>query len=252
MRKPLIAANWKMFLNLKEALSLAASLSKVNTDGEKDIFIAPSFTNMAVVAEELKKSAPHISVAAQNFYLGADDASSGAYTGEVSLPMIKSAGATAVILGHSERRNIFGEDDAFINRKVKCAIAEGLTAILCVGELLAEREASVQNEVVLAQLGKSLAQVADLTNVVIAYEPVWAIGTGKTATPAGADEMHNAIRTFIGRYYGKSASNEIRILYGGSVKPDNIKALMQQGNIDGALVGGASLNAEQFEKIINY
>ncbi|MDR2105326.1 MAG: triose-phosphate isomerase, partial [Deferribacteraceae bacterium] len=149
MRKPLIAANWKMFLNLEEAVVLATALSKVKYEQDrKDVIIAPSFTNIYAVHEVLKKSAPHIKVAAQNFYLGEGDASSGAYTGEASLPMIRSAGASAVILGHSERRNIFGEDDAFINRKVRRAVNEGLTAILCVGEILAEREAKVQDEVV--------------------------------------------------------------------------------------------------------
>jgi triosephosphate isomerase len=252
MRRPLIAANWKMFLDAKEALALAAALAKVKVEGEKDVLVAPSFTNISIVAEEFQKSAPHIKLAAQNFYLGEGDASSGAYTGEVSLPMIKSAGASAVILGHSERRNIFNETDAFINRKVKRAIAEGLSAVLCVGELLSEREAKVQDEVVLAQLGKSLAQVADLKSVVIAYEPVWAIGTGKTATPADAEAMHSVIRGFIRKNYGDEAASEIRILYGGSVKPDNISELMQEADIDGALVGGASLKAEPFEKIINY
>jgi triosephosphate isomerase len=253
MRKPLIAANWKMFLDQKEALALVSALSKVSYDPkDKDVLVAPSFTNLSVVSEELKKSAPCIKTAAQNFYLGADDASSGAYTGEVSLPMIKSSGASAVILGHSERRNIFNEDDAFINRKVKRAIAEGLTAVLCVGELLSEREAGVQNEIVVAQLGKSLAQVTDLKNVVIAYEPVWAIGTGKTATPADAEAMHKVIREFIRKNYKNAAAEEMRILYGGSVKPENIAALMDEADIDGALVGGASLKAEQFAKIINY
>jgi triosephosphate isomerase len=253
MRKPLIAANWKMFLDQKEALALVSALSKVSYDPEdRDVLIAPSFTNLSVVSEELKKSAPRIKTAAQNFYLGTDDASSGAYTGEVSLPMIKSAGVSAVILGHSERRNIFNEDDAFINRKVKRAIAEGLAAVLCVGELFSEREAGVQNEVVVAQLGKSLAQITDLKSVVIAYEPVWAIGTGKTATPADAEAMHKVIREFIRKNYGESAAKEIRILYGGSVKPENIAALMSEADIDGALVGGASLKADQFAKIINY
>jgi triosephosphate isomerase len=253
MRKPLIAANWKMFLGLEEAVALAAALSKVTIEHDKkDVLIAPSFTNIAAVAEVFRKSAPHIKVAAQNFYLGADDASSGAYTGEVSLPMIKSAGVSAVLLGHSERRNIFGETDAFINRKVRSAIAEGLTALLCVGELLSEREAKVQDEVVLAQLGKSLAQIADLKDVVIAYEPVWAIGTGKTATPEDAEAMHKVIRSFIRKNYGEKAAEEVRILYGGSVKPENISELMKQEDIDGALVGGASLKADQFEKIINY
>ncbi len=249
MRKPLIAANWKMFLNVTEAAELTRAVCDGSVDyANTDVMLAPSFTNIAAVASAVKSAGKPVIVAAQNVYTE----ESGAFTGEVSIPMIKSAGAGAVILGHSERRNIFKETDEFINSKVHKSLAAGLTAVLCVGELLQEREAGVAFEVVLAQLGKSLTGVKDLSKVVIAYEPVWAIGTGKTASPADAQAMHAEIRKFIGRLYGDGAAEAMRILYGGSVKPDNIAELMKEADIDGALVGGASLKADSFLSIINY
>lgn len=249
MRKPLIAANWKMFLNVKEAADLAGAVCNGNTDYSKtDVMLAPSFTNITAVSEAVKSSGKPVIVAAQNVYTE----ESGAFTGEVSIPMIKGAGAGAVILGHSERRNVFKETDEFINAKVHKSIEAGLTVVLCVGELLQEREAGVAFEVVLAQLGKSLAGVKDLNKIVIAYEPVWAIGTGKTASPEDAQAMHAEIRRFITRIYGEHTAKSVRILYGGSVKPDNIADLMKKDDIDGALVGGASLKADSFLKIINF
>lgn len=247
MRKPLIAGNWKMFLTVADAVKLVEGITSSNIDySMADVLVAPSFTSIYAVSEAVKKSGKAVGVAAQNFYIEDE----GAFTGEVSLPMIKSCGASTVILGHSERRNIFGETDAFINAKLHKALSAGLMAVLCVGELLAEREAGVETEVVLSQLGKSLAGVKDLSNVVIAYEPVWAIGTGKTASAADAQQMHEAIRAFIAKIYGQSAADNVRILYGGSVRPDNITELIKEKDVDGALVGGASLKAEQFTAII--
>ena len=249
MRKPLIAANWKMHLGMTEAVELALAVCNGYSDYSKaDVALAPSFTNIAAVASAVKSTNKPVTVAAQNVYTEAN----GAFTGEVSVPMIISAGAGAVILGHSERRNIFLESDEIINSKVHKALEAGLTVVLCVGELLREREANVAFEVVLAQLGKSLAGVTDLNKVVIAYEPVWAIGTGKTATPEDAQAMHAMIRSFLSRVYNNSVAESVRILYGGSVKPDNITDLMKKNDIDGALVGGASLKADSFLKIVNY
>ncbi|MDR2884095.1 MAG: triose-phosphate isomerase [Deferribacteraceae bacterium] len=249
MRKPLIAGNWKMFLTVEEAQALAKSLCDSDIDYSKcDVLLAPSFTNIYAVHNVVKAAGKPIKVAAQNVYT--ED--SGAFTGEVSLPMVKSAGADSVILGHSERRNVFGETDEFINAKVHKVLKAGMSVILCVGELLEERESGNANSVVVSQLTKGLANVASLSDIVIAYEPVWAIGTGKTASPADAQAMHKVIRTSIEKLYGKAAASEVRILYGGSVKPDNVTSLMAEDDIDGALVGGASLKAVDFLKIINY
>lgn len=248
-RKPLIAGNWKMNQNVSQGAELAAAIAGAGVDfSSRDVLIAPPFTGIAAAAEAAANKGGKVLIAAQNIYF--ED--NGAYTGEVSADMIKSAGAGWVILGHSERRSIFGETDEIINKKVKKALASGLSVILCVGETLWEREAGAEMETVLAQTGKGLEGVSDLTNVVIAYEPVWAIGTGKTASPADAEAMHDAIRKYISKIRGKDASDKIRILYGGSMKPENAKELMAQPNIDGGLVGGASLKADQFLKIINF
>ncbi|GAB7140958.1 triose-phosphate isomerase [Deferribacterales bacterium RsTz2092] len=249
MRRPLIAANWKMFLTPDEGVSLVKSVMAANVDYAKvDVLVSPSFTSLYAVFNAVKVAGKPVSVAAQN--ICAED--EGAFTGEVSLQMVKGCGAGAVILGHSERRNIFSESDELINKKAIKVLSGGLTALLCVGELLNERESGKADAVVVAQLDKNLKGVKDLSKVVIAYEPVWAIGTGKTATPADAEAMHKTIRTFIGSTYGVAVADNLRILYGGSVKPDNISMLMKEPDIDGALVGGASLKADQFLKIINY
>mgnify|MGYP003623325009 CR=1 FL=1 len=237
-----------MFLTVSEGVGLINGLAAGIGNSKADVMVAPSFTNLFAVSEAVKSAGAKIQVAAQNIYTEAE----GAFTGEVSIPMVKSCGASAVILGHSERRNIFGETDALINTKVHKAIDADLTAVLCVGELLEERDAGVAVEVVIAQLGKSLKDVKNLDSVVIAYEPVWAIGTGKTASSDDAQAMHGEIRKFISRIYSNSAAEQLRILYGGSVKPENIAELMAQPDIDGALVGGASLKADSFLKIINY
>lgn len=248
-RKPFIAGNWKMNLDAVTGVKLVNDLSSANIDyASRDVLVAPSFTTIYPVAEATKKNNSKILVAAQNMYFE----ESGAFTGEVSSSMIKSSGASWVILGHSERRAIFGESDADINKKVKKALADGLSVILCVGETLWEREAGAEVETVLAQTGKGLEGVSDLSNVVIAYEPVWAIGTGKTASSNDAEAMHKAIRQYIGKIRNNDVAEKVRILYGGSVKPDNAKELLNMENIDGALVGGASLKAEQFLDIINF
>ena len=248
-RKPLIAGNWKMNKNVSEGAELASEITGAEIDySTRDVLFAPPFTSIYAVSEAVKKNGGKALVAAQNIYFEAN----GAFTGEVSSDMVKSAGASWVILGHSERRSIFGETDEVINKKVKKALSDGLSVILCVGETLWEREAGAEIETVLAQTGKGLEGVTDLSNVVIAYEPVWAIGTGKTASPADAEEMHKAIREYISRIRSKEQAENIRILYGGSMKPDNVKELMAQPDIDGGLVGGASLKAADFLKIINF
>ena len=247
MRKPLIAGNWKMFLDVCGAKKLVQAICAHNTDYKNvDVLIAPSYALLYMAADIIKASGKPIKLAAQNAYPEAE----GAFTGEVSVKMVKDVGVDTVILGHSERRHIFGESDAQVNKKVHVALDEGLTAILCVGEQLTDREAHVASEVVLAQLGNSLYNITSLEKLIIAYEPVWAIGTGKTASPEDAQAMHADIRAWVARVYGKDAAEKVRILYGGSVKPDNIKALMACPDVDGALVGGASLKAEQFIKLI--
>lgn len=248
-RKPFIAGNWKMNLDAQAGVALAEELCAAGIDfASRDVLVAPSFTNIYPVAQAVKKGGDKIAVAAQNMFF--ED--SGAFTGEVSVSMIKSAGAAWTILGHSERRAIFGETDADINKKVKKALADGLSVILCVGETLWEREAGAAVETVLAQVGKGLEGISDLKNVVIAYEPVWAIGTGKTASATDAEAMHKAIRDYIAKIRNAAAAEAMRILYGGSVKPDNAKELLNMPDIDGALVGGASLKAAQFLSIINF
>lgn len=248
MRKPLIAGNWKMNKTVKEATALAKELAGLDFPSDREVVIAPPFVCLAAVEKAIKSSA--IQLGAQNLYPEAK----GAFTGEVSADMLKSAGVSHVILGHSERRTIFGETNTFINRKVVSALGAGLTAILCVGELLEEREKGVQNDVVKEQTIACLSGVSNeaLEHLVIAYEPVWAIGTGKTASPEDADEMHAFIRAIIGDLYSKSSAESLRILYGGSVNESTVDTLLAKTHIDGALVGGASLKAESFSRIMNF
>jgi triosephosphate isomerase len=211
--------------------------------------IAPVFTAIRSVADRLEGS--NIRLAAQNCSIQNDF---GAHTGEVTPSMLKDAGCSHVIIGHSERRQFYGETDASVNSKTKAAASAGLTAIVCVGEHLAEREAGDAENVVSKQLRGALSGLTanDMERIIIAYEPVWAIGTGKTATPEQAQEMHGHIRRNLAESHGSPSSESIRILYGGSVKPENIDDLMAQADIDGALVGGASLEAESFARIVNY
>ncbi|WP_319561198.1 triose-phosphate isomerase [Marispirochaeta sp.] len=248
MRRYFIAGNWKMNKTLSEALVLVEGLKKEVAGVAHRVMVAPPFTALDAVAKSLKGS--DIILGAQNM----SDQESGAHTGEVSVLMLKDLGVEVVILGHSERRLIYGETDEFINRKVRLAIAHGMEVILCVGETLEQREAGKAEAVVEEQLSGSLKNVteADLKMVTIAYEPVWAIGTGKTATPDDADAIHKAVRGKITDLYSSKAADDMIIQYGGSVKPDNAKELMGMENIDGALVGGAALKVDSFVPIVKF
>jgi len=249
LRKPVIAGNWKMYKTQREARDFFAEFQPlVAAATHCEIVVAPTFTALAASVEAAKGSA--IGIAAQDVYW----ASEGAFTGEVSPRMLVEAGCRAVIIGHSERRQFFGETDESANRKVKAAVAAGLTPILCVGELLAEREAGDTQSVLERQFRGSLAALttAEFSRIIMAYEPVWAIGTGRTATPEIAAEAHKFLRDLAARSFSAKDAASLRILYGGSVKPENIKGLMAQAEIDGALVGGASLDARQFAAIVNY
>jgi len=249
MRTPLFAGNWKMFKTVHEAVAFAKEFKGVVKDVVGvDIVLAPPFTAVHAVAEAVRAS--NIAVAAQDVFWERD----GAFTGEVSAAMVREAGAEYVLVGHSERRRLFGETDVAVNRKLIAALAADLTPIVCVGESLAERESGKAESVVKTQLTGGLTglTVSDMERIIIAYEPVWAIGTGKTATPEQAQEMHGFIRAVLAGTHGADTANATRILYGGSVKPENIAELMSQSDVDGALVGGASLEAESFAKIVNY
>ena len=250
MRKPVIAGNWKMYKLLGEAVETALALKPLVANANHcEVVIAPVFTALKTVADRLEGS--NIKVAAQDC---ATELKFGAHTGEVSAKMLEDVGCSHVIIGHSERRQFYGETDASVNLKTKAALAAGLTPIVCVGEMLAEREAGSAEDVVKSQLVNGLAglTVADAERIIIAYEPVWAIGTGKTATPDQAQEMHGFNRRTVESIHGKEIADKRRILYGGSVKPENIGDLMAQADVDGALVGGASLEAESFARIVNY
>ncbi|MDR1728069.1 MAG: triose-phosphate isomerase [Acidobacteriota bacterium] len=252
MRRPVIAGNWKMHKTLAEARALARAVRNgcaESADGaaDREVVLAPPFTALAAVAGELEGGA--VSLAAQNAHW--ED--KGAFTGEVSLPMLKDVGCGMVIVGHSERRQYCGETDAVVNRKVLATLKAGMQPIVCIGETLAEREAGRHESVVAEQLAAGLANLTPggLLRIILAYEPVWAIGTGRTASPEIAQEMHACIRKRLAEGFGTSAG-EVRILYGGSVKPDNVDALMRQPDIDGALVGGACLEAESFLRIVRF
>jgi triosephosphate isomerase len=246
-RKPLIAGNWKLNKTIKESIELVTLLKRKLSDVQNvDMVVCPPYTAIADTAEALIES--NIRVGAQDLYW--DD--KGAFTGEVSAPMIKEAGAAYVVIGHSERRQFFHETDETVNRKTRAALKGGLEPIVCVGELLAEREANQTFHVVEKQVKGAFAGFSreDIAKVIIAYEPVWAIGTGKVATPQQAEEVHKFIRKEIQKAFGEETAQGIRILYGGSVKADNIASLMSEPDIDGALVGGASLEAESFAGIV--
>lgn len=245
MRKYLIAGNWKMNKIPSEAVALAQEIVPLVKEADYRIMVAPSFVCIPAVAEVIKGS--NVELAAQNMA----DCVSGAHTGETSVEMLKDLGVTSVILGHSERRHIYGESNELINRKVKLAIEQGMEAILCIGELLEEREAGNAESVCFEQLEKGLKDVpeSDLDKVVIAYEPVWAIGTGKTATPDDADAIHKACRSKLAEMYSQEAADNMVIQYGGSVKPGNVRELMAMENIDGGLIGGASLTADSFQAL---
>ena len=248
-RLPFMAGNWKMNKTTGEAIDLVREL-KAAISGVKgvEVAVAPPFTALYAVCKELEGSS--IRLAAQNLYWE----EKGAFTGEVSPLMLKEVGCHYVIIGHSERRQFFGETDETVNRRIKAALAQGLKVIFCIGETLKEREEGKTFSVIERQVEDGLKNLSDkeMKNIVIAYEPIWAIGTGKTATPGQAEEVHRFIRGKIEKLYSREVSEEIRIQYGGSVTPENIKGLMEQANIDGALVGGASLKAESFSKIVRF
>lgn len=248
-RKPLIAANWKMYKTPVQAQEFVKNFLPLATRHERDeIVLCPSFTSISVVIAGVTGSG--VAVGAQNMY----SAEEGAFTGETSPLMLRAIGATHVILGHSERRQYFGETDAIVNKKLHTALKHELVPIVCIGEVLAERESGKTEQVLMRQTCGVLAGIAaeQASPIVIAYEPVWAIGTGKTATPEIASDAHKLIRDEVAKLLGSEVAESMRILYGGSVKPENAPALMKEEEIDGALVGGASLDPQSFGKIVNY
>jgi triosephosphate isomerase len=249
MRKPIIAGNWKLYKTISEARDLVTKLKEGLADvSDREIIIAPVFTALAPLVAEVAGS--NIQLAAQNCH----PAESGAFTGEVSALLLKDAGCTSVIVGHSERRQLFGETDAFINAKIKAVLAAGMQAIFCIGETLEERESGEMFDVLTRQVREGLSGLDSnaMSNVVIAYEPVWAIGTGKVASAEQAQDAHVFIRGLLAGLFAGNVEAQTRILYGGSVKPDNVDGLMAQEDIDGALVGGASLKADDFIRIVRF
>jgi len=247
MRTPLVAGNWKMFKTVSEAVAFAKEFKALVKDVQGvDIVLAPAFTAVHAVAEAVR--ATNVAVAAQDVYWEKE----GAFTGEVSAAMVREAGAEYVIVGHSERRRLFADTDVAVNRKLRAALGADLTPIMCIGETLEEREANATLTVLDRQLkdgldGLTPAQVAEL---VIAYEPVWAIGTGRNATAAQAQDAHAHVRGRLRQWFGAETAEKTRVLYGGSVKPDNIAELLREVDVDGALVGGASLDVKSFGEIV--
>jgi triosephosphate isomerase len=249
MRQPLIAGNWKMNNNSAESVELVSKLREMVSDVEKvEVVVAPPYTALSSVAAAIKDS--NIFLSAQNIFWE----ERGAFTGEVSPSMLKDIGCKYTIIGHSERRQFFRETNQTVNKRLKAALKASLTSIACIGETLEEREAGKTLAVVEQQIREGLNGLSsdEMEKVVIAYEPVWAIGTGKTATPDQAQEVHHFIRGMIAKIFGEKVAENTRILYGGSVKPDNIDQLMAQKDIDGALVGGASLKADSFARIVKF
>ncbi len=247
MRKPIIAGNWKMYKDVNEAVQLVNDIKRGAVDVDNvEIIVCPPFVDLSDVGE--MSSASNIGVGGQNCYWETE----GAYTGEVAVPMLKSVGCKYVLIGHSERRKYFGETNETVNKKIKAAIDGGLIPIICVGETLEEREAGKIMEVVKDHIEGALAGFDEgyIKDAIIAYEPVWAIGTGKTASPAQAQEVHAGIRKLLAELYSDGLSSGMRVLYGGSVKSDNIEELMGEEDIDGGLIGGASLKSDGFVDII--
>ncbi|GGI58189.1 triose-phosphate isomerase [Winogradskyella haliclonae] len=247
MRKNIVAGNWKMNNDLPQTEALITDLKNQNQTSHAEVMIAPSFTNLWHAFEALRQNT--IEVVAQNMHF----AEKGAYTGEVSASMLKSIGVKTVILGHSERRAYFNETDASLAKKVDAALANGLRVIFCFGEELSDRKSGNEEGVVGGQIQNALFHLgADaFKNIVLAYEPVWAIGTGETASPEQAQDMHAFIRKTLADKYGANIADEVSILYGGSVKPNNAKEIFSKPDVDGGLIGGASLNAEDFFAIVN-
>ena len=246
MRKPIIAGNWKMNKTAKEAVALIDALKPLVAKSKPEVVVCVPYTDLWVVSEAVKGS--KIKLGAENVAW----ADSGAFTGEISAEMLKEIGVEYVIIGHSERRQYFGETDASVNARTKQALKNDLKPIVCVGETLEEREKRRTNKVLKKQIVEGLAGIEDFANVVIAYEPVWAIGTGKTATAEDANKTIAYIRRVMKSQFGEAVAKNIRIQYGGSMKPGNAKELMAQRNIDGGLIGGAALKAEDFAAIVNY
>jgi triosephosphate isomerase (TIM) len=247
MRIPFIAGNWKMFKTVHEAVVFVKELRAAVKDiRDVEIVVAPPFTALHAVAEAARSS--NVGVASQSVYWEKE----GAFTGEVSPQMVKEAGAEYAIVGHSERRRLFGESDAIVNRKVMAALAASLTPIVCVGETLEEREANATLAVLDRQLKDGLDRITgdQIADLVVAYEPVWAIGTGRNATAAQAGEAHAHIRQRLRQWFGADAADRCHVIYGGSVKPDNIRELIAEPDVDGALVGGASLEVKSFVEIV--
>jgi triosephosphate isomerase (TIM) len=249
LRRPVIAGNWKMYKTQAATRAFFEAFRPLVAHSHGcEIIVAPPFTALSAAVEAARGSA--ILIAAQNAHWERE----GAFTGEISMPMLVEAGCRGVIIGHSERRHLFGETDESVNRKVRAALAANLTPIVCVGELLAEREAGLTHAVLKRQFEGGLASLteADFSRILLAYEPVWAIGTGRTATPEIAADAHRFLRGLAAAQFSSERASALRILYGGSVKPDNIKGLMAQADIDGALVGGASLDPKSFAAIVNF
>ena len=249
MRNYVIAGNWKMYKDLNESITLISEIKKllVNKKNNVQVILCPPFTSLETASALLKDS--EIKLGAQNMHFETE----GAFTGEISSKMLKSVGCEYVILGHSERRTIFHETDELINKKIIKALDEGLNPIFCIGETLEEREKNITNQILEKQISNGLKGISidNLKIIIIAYEPVWAIGTGKTATPQQAEEAHSFIRKLISKIFSQEAAENLIIQYGGSVKPENSAELLKQNNINGALVGGACLKAQSFIEIIN-
>lgn len=248
MRKPIIAGNWKMNNTIEEALTLVKELKPLVKDAKAEVVVCPSFLSIKSVIDEVKGT--NIKVGAQNMHFEEN----GAFTGEISPNMLNELGVDYVIIGHSERRQYFNETDLTVNKKLKAAFNHNIIPILCVGETLEERKANITEEVIGKQIKLDLNEIgaSEVERLVIAYEPIWAIGTGMTATSKEANDTISFIRNIVKDLYGKEISDKVRILYGGSVKPSTIKEQMAESDIDGGLVGGASLKAKDFAGIVNY
>ncbi|MEC7839427.1 MAG: triose-phosphate isomerase [Chlamydiota bacterium] len=247
-RPSVIAGNWKMYKTIDESLEFVKEFIPLVAESPATVFLSVPYTSIHAAAEAAKGS--NVVIGAQNM----NDATEGAFTGEIAGRMLVDAGAKFVILGHSERRHVFNETDEFINKKVKRALSDGIVPIVCIGETLEERDAGKTHDILKSQITHSLDAVThdELPNILIAYEPVWAIGTGKTATPELAQEVHAFCREYITKLWGEESAEKVVIMYGGSVKPDNARQLMDKKDIDGLLVGGASLSPESFSQIVNY
>lgn len=249
MNRPIIiVGNWKMYKTIEESLDFLEQLLPLVKESPDKIYLAVPFTAIKSISEKAQGS--NVIIGAQNM----NDADEGAFTGEIAAKMLKDAGAQFVVIGHSERRILYNETNETVNKKIKRALSEDLLPILCVGETAEEHEADQTHAILTTQLTQGLADIsADLLKkLIIAYEPIWAIGSGQTATPENAQETHHYCRQLISEQWGSDLADQIPLLYGGSVKPDNAKALLEQTDIDGVLVGGSSLNADSFSKIVNY